>query len=88
MKFKNELAKRLVKISNIDEMQEVLTILFTDSELEELEKRGKILKLLLDGKTQRVVADKLAVGIATVTRGANEIKSMKNPSWWTSWLWR
>jgi Trp operon repressor len=54
--------------------KETVSILFTDKERVELEKRMEILSMLHKGKTQRVVADKLKVGIATVTRGAKEYR--------------
>ena len=49
--------------------------MFTDSELEALDNRYEILKLLKSGYTQRQVAEKLNIGIGTVTRGAHVIKT-------------
>lgn len=55
-------------------MDNFLMGLLTPKEIEEFGKRVEIVKMLKKGITQSVVAKKLKVGIATVTRGANEIK--------------
>ncbi len=51
--------------------------LFTPAELEEFVRRWQIVKLLSTGKTQREVAEKLHVSIATVSRGARMLRNPK-----------
>ena len=58
-------------------MSEFLEGLLTERELSELEKRLQIVRLLNQGTPQREVAKQLQVGIATVTRGAKELKAGK-----------
>ncbi len=62
-------------IKNKKEMEDFLMGLLTPAELEEIPKRLQIVIRLLKGQSQRQVADKLGVGLATVTRGARELKA-------------
>lgn len=55
---------------------ELLNVLFTEGEREELARRIQIIHLLAEGTSQREVAKQLGVGIATVTRGAKELAGM------------
>lgn len=56
-------------------MTEFLQALLTPKELSEIPHRIQIIKLLKAGLPQREVAERLGVGIATVTRGAKEINN-------------
>lgn len=56
------------------EAADLLGALLTPDELHTLSERWQIITHLLSGETQREVQAKLGVGIATVTRGAREIK--------------
>ena len=49
--------------------------LFTQSELETLSKRWRILRMLNQGKTQREIAQELKVSLCKVTRGAKILKN-------------
>jgi TrpR family trp operon transcriptional repressor len=55
-------------------IEEFLQVLFTPQELQQIPQRLAILELLSKGATQREIASSLGVGIATVTRGAREMK--------------
>ena len=57
-----------------EKMETVLRELLTPSELMDVAKRVQIFKLLQQGVPQRQIADRLGVGIATVTRGSNALK--------------
>jgi Trp operon repressor len=46
----------------------------TPAELKEFIKRWQIVKLLIEKKTQRFVKESVGVSIATVIRGAREVK--------------
>lgn len=56
------------------EVTELLEALLTPAERHVLAERWQIVKHLLRGATQREVSTKLGVGIATVTRGARELR--------------
>jgi Trp operon repressor len=84
----SELAKLLVSVTNIQDMQNALELILTESEFAELNVRVQILTELCAKTPQREIAKKLKVGIATVTRGSNALKNTNNKSWWTSHLWR
>ncbi len=56
------------------EVAELLSVLLTPGEYDEIAGRWQILQQLLEGKTQREVSKSLKVAIATVTRGARELK--------------
>lgn len=47
--------------------------ILTPKELAEIPTRLQIVKMLKQGISQREIADKLGVGVATVTRGSKEI---------------
>jgi len=73
-KYLRKLATKLLEIKSEKEMLEFLAALFTPKEMEEIPKRLEIVKMLKKGDPQRLVAEKLGVGIATVTRGSRELK--------------
>jgi Trp operon repressor len=56
------------------ELKELLSALLTPQEYKELINRWQIVKRLIKGETQRKIRDSLNVSIATVTRGAREVK--------------
>ena len=60
----------LCAITEPGEMKQVLKTFLTTRELRELNNRLKIIEMLAQGVSQRQIASKLGVGIATVTRGA------------------
>lgn len=66
--------KTLVDLHSDEERWVLLKALLTPQEIEEIGTRWAILKLLEQGYPQREVRDMLGVSIATVTRGARELK--------------
>ena len=72
-----KLTKQLFLIKSEKEMQEFLHGLFSPQELEAIPRRLEIIKLLKQGVPQHEIAEKLGVGIATVTRGSKELKMNK-----------
>ena len=71
----NDLINTFLAIKTRDEMINFLYGLFTKKELSEISTRLQIVKLLKKGNPQRIIAKKLKVGIATVTRGSKEIQN-------------
>ena len=76
--YDKELTDILTSIKDSKQMAEFLDDLLTPTEKEELPKRLQIVKMLLQGTPQRETSEKLGVGIATVTRGARELKKKKS----------
>ncbi len=72
--FKRDLVHNLAEIQTDRNMRKFLDILLTPSEFDELSRRLQILKRLVKGKTQREISKDLGVGIATVERGAGELR--------------
>lgn len=70
----DELIDLLLNIKNKEEMKDFLLGIFTPKELEEIPTRLQIVKMLKKGTSQHTIAEKLGVGIATVTRGSKEIQ--------------
>ncbi|MFC1790681.1 Trp family transcriptional regulator [Patescibacteria group bacterium] len=56
------------------EMLDFLEAILSPKELASLSMRLKIVRLLKKGMPQRQIAEKLGVGIATVTRGSKQLK--------------
>ena len=69
-----KLADIFLKIKNKSEMVNFLYGLLTPKEIEEFSNRVDIIRLLKQGKPQKFIAKKLGIGVATITRGSNEIK--------------
>ncbi len=73
-KYFEELIIEFLKIKNKNLMENFLLGLFTPKELNEIPTRVQIIKMLKKGVSQKEISKKLGVGIATVTRGSNELK--------------
>jgi TrpR family trp operon transcriptional repressor len=58
-------------------LNEFLDDLLTAGEYEEIARRWQIVKMLESGIPQREIAERLGVGVATVTRGAKELADKK-----------
>lgn len=74
MKAIELLIKVLQKAKTKNELENLLFGLLTPGEILELGQRIEIVMLLKKGAGQHAVAKKLNVGVATVSRGAKEIK--------------
>jgi TrpR family trp operon transcriptional repressor len=59
----------LWRISAIEDLSCVLTDLLTPAEITEVADRIRLLKMLQEGKTQRAIAEELAISVTTVSRG-------------------
>lgn len=70
----NNLVKAFLAQKTKHDMKNFFMGLLTPKEIEELSKRIKIIKLLKKNIPQQEIAKKLKVGVATVSRGAREIK--------------
>lgn len=73
-KHVEELVEVLIEMSTKEKMKAFLEGLLTPKELSEIPTRLQIVKMLKRGMSQREIADKLGVGIATVSRGSAELK--------------
>lgn len=82
--FIKELAQVIVQIDEQKLAEDFLSAVLTRAELEEVARRLQILKLLKKGMPQHQVAQKLKVGIETVSRGSRELKYGKPRfhAWW------
>ncbi len=69
-----ELIVTFLVIRTKGDMKDFLLGILTPKELEEIPTRLQIVKMLKKGTSQHTIAEKLGVGIATVTRGSKEIK--------------
>ena len=69
-----ELIEAILSLKTKEETLDFLEGILTPKELEEITTRLQIVKMLKKGFPQQVVAERLGVGIATVTRGSRELK--------------
>lgn len=74
MKSLDALVKVLLQADSKEKMENLLKGLLTSGELAEFAQRIEIVRLLKKGVGQHDIAKKLGMGVATVTRGAKEIK--------------
>ncbi len=70
-----EISSVLNKLKSDKETYSFLLELLTESELIDISKRWRILKMLKNGLTQREIAQELNVSLCKVTRGAKIIKN-------------
>ena len=70
----DELIDLLLEINSKKEMEDFLLVILTPKELQEIPMRLRIVKMLKAGIRQHLVAEKLGVGIATVSRGSRELQ--------------
>lgn len=73
-KYREELFTIMSSFQNKKELEAFYHDLLTPSEIDIFAERIQIIKGLLQGKTQRKVAEELSVSIATVERGASQLK--------------
>lgn len=73
-KHDSELVRLLSEISTDNVMSDLLDNILTPAEREELSQRLQIFKALLNGESQRSIAKRLDVSLATVSRGSRELK--------------
>ena len=73
-RFIKELAIVITQIDDQKIAEDFLKNILTPIELEEISVRLQIFKHLMAGMPQRKIAKLLGVGIATISRGARELK--------------
>ena len=78
MKTLKEISKLVKSIDTEAEITAFLRELLTESEIETLTKRWRILEMLKEGCTQREIAKELQVSLCKVTRGAKIMKDNKS----------
>jgi TrpR family trp operon transcriptional repressor len=69
-----ELVEALLSAKNKEEMENLVFGLFSPNEQVEFSTRVKIVKMLKKGIPQHTIARDLGVGVATVSRGAKDLK--------------
>jgi len=72
--WRQELIRLVRSARTSAEMDSLLRALLSPAEYDETIKRWQIFKLLIEGEPQRAISERLSVSIATVTRGARELK--------------
>ena len=76
--WKKELIQLILSVKDENEAESLLEGLLTPAEFKEFVKRWQIIKLLLERHTQRFVKGRVKVSIATVIRGAREVRYGKS----------
>lgn len=70
-----ELVNILISLRDEEKMKDFLAGILTPKELIEIPTRLQIVKMLKKGIPQHEIAEKLNVGVATVTRGSKELQN-------------
>jgi TrpR family trp operon transcriptional repressor len=74
------LAQALVSLSDRQEMELFLEELLTRGELCDVTLRWRLLELLVQGVSQRKIAEELQVSLCKITRGSRILKNRKSVS--------
>ncbi len=69
-----QLSNAFLANKDLEEMTDFLRGILTSKELSELSARLEIVKMLKQRIPQHTIAEKLGVGVATVTRGSKELQ--------------
>lgn len=75
----NEIALVLAKTDDEVVVAEFLKSILTPKELEEVSSRWELVKMLMEGMSQRGISEKLGLSLCKITRGSKELK--KDPSY-------
>lgn len=70
----NEIAETLASVTDKDFMKDLMLVLLTAGEREELAKRWALVKQLYQGRSQRAIANDLGLSLCKITRGSKELK--------------
>ncbi len=70
----NEFISQVLSYKDKSALRTFFEAILTPKELAEIPTRLQIVKMLKQGIAQREIADKLGVGVATVTRGSKELQ--------------
>jgi TrpR family trp operon transcriptional repressor len=74
-KLKQQFLNLITEVEQTEELNDILDLLLTLKEYQEIANRVEIFKKLDEGETQRDISDELEVSIATVTRGSREMQN-------------
>jgi TrpR-related protein YerC/YecD len=74
LRLPHDLLEILARLDSVEEIGRLLSDLLTPAEIEALNERWDILRLLSQGKSQRDVSAELGVSITTVSRGSRQLK--------------
>ncbi len=77
MKSLDDLIAVLLNLKNKEEAVDLLQGILTPKELEEIPVRLQIVRMLKEGVPQHQIAEKLGIGVATVTRGSKELQKKR-----------
>lgn len=77
MSVLDDLIKVLLNLKNREEAEDFLKGILTPKELKEIPTRLRIVRMLKEGIPQHQIAEKLGIGIATVTRGSKELQKKR-----------
>ena len=70
----NEITETLASVTDKDFMKDLMLVLLTAGEREELSKRWALVKQLYQGRSQRAIANDLGLSLCKITRGSKELK--------------
>ncbi len=72
---KKELLQQILSIKDEDTLNKFMNGILTKAEYDDLVTRLQIVKNIKSGMPHREIAEKLGVGVATVSRGSKEVQS-------------
>ncbi len=74
MKNIKEIARLLAETSNENLIEDFLTGILTKTEIENIDSRWELMKMLDKGVSQRQIASELHLSLCKITRGSKELQ--------------
>lgn len=74
-RLKEQFLNLITEVEQTEDLDNILDLLLTPKEYQEISNRVEIFKKLDQGETQRDISNDLDVSVATVTRGSREMQN-------------
>lgn len=75
----DEISKVLATIKDEKQIEAFLKSILTAKEITDISSRWELVKLLDEGLSQRMIAQKLGLSLCKITRGSRELKKKNSP---------
>lgn len=74
----NELAEAFCSIDRPADMKKFFSEVFTPAEIDDFVLRWRLMRMLLEGVSQRKIAERLGISLCKITRGSRVLRTGKS----------